>query len=112
MKLKRAIGAGVLTCCLAVMGVFSFGVRHAVAAVEPCDHTFLQAEMNAVYDSWSDSTSHYFVYGERLSCPRCGYVRWEGLYTEKSDHNYGVIGHDSYGNLIYSNECSVCGRKR
>ncbi len=66
-------------CCMAVMGVFSFGVLHTKAAVI-CDHTVLQSELDIERGYSYEASGHYKVYGTKLSCPRCNYTRWENEY--------------------------------
>lgn len=105
MKWKR--GIGVLMCCMTVMGAVSFGGLHTEAAA--CNHTYLQAEAEVYKESSFDSAGHYDVYGDKLSCPRCGYVRWENLHTKRTTgHTFEIIGTDIYGNPVYSNHCSFC----
>lgn len=55
-------------CCMAVMGVFSFGVLHTKAAVI-CDHTVLQSELDIERGYSYEASGHYKVYGTKLSCP-------------------------------------------
>lgn len=86
MKLKKAIGVGVMTCCLVVTGMVSFGEVHTEAAA--CDHTLMQVLPDDQYDEYHDSTYHYTVYGDHYSCPRCSYNYWVGLYTVKSSHSF------------------------
>lgn len=78
-KLKK--GIGVLVCCAAIMGGFSYGGMHTEAALI-CDHTVLQLETGMTRREYHDSTYHYVEYGDKLSCPRCGYEHWENVYTK------------------------------
>lgn len=94
MKLKR--GIGVLMCCMTVMGAFSFGGLHTEAAL--CDHSVLQWEPDAYKTSFHDSIFHYEIYGDKSSCPRCGYVRWENEYTRQvGSHTFDAYGRCSCG---------------
>lgn len=102
MKLKKAIGAGVLTCCLAVMGMFSFGALHTEAAI--CKHTIMQGELNAQKDYYINAEGHFTVYGDHYSCPQCLYNYWENVYTRKTDHVF-----ESHSGTDYTMKCSICG---
>lgn len=93
MKLKKGIGVSI--CCLAVMGMFSFGGLHAKAVA--CTHTYLQSQAEMYKESTHDSIGHYDVYGDKHSCPQCGYVRWENLHTKWTGYHVFKNGKCSCG---------------
>lgn len=71
------------------------------------DHTYLQLESEMFKESSNDSAGHFDVYGDKLSCPRCGYVRWENLHTKRTiNHEFSFV----LLNGKYVERCSICGR--
>lgn len=109
MKLKKRIG--VLICCLAIIGMFSF-IKLPVEAAA-CTHPAFLVGQDVVKESFANADGHFEVRGTGYQCRICQYTYWENLYTVKiSNHHYRQLGIDAYGNPYYSDYCFVCGRHK